>query len=163
MSAIGPPNFPTTPTVHTPLPPVDGLLTITIPKKAAAEPTVLAVNASMDEEEEKAADASSSSDAPHYTLSLSAPGISASELLVLANGDEGVLKVSGESRRTGARLSKSVRLPRDADATHASVSHVDGLLTITIPKKAASEPRTLTVTGAHEDGEATRAEEGVMV
>lgn len=51
-----------------------------------------------------------------------------------------MLKVSGETKRTGSRLAKrSFRLPRDADVANARAMHVDGILTVTIPKKPAAE------------------------
>jgi len=121
----------------------DGIITVAFPKKAPAEPTVIEVNASMDE-----ADVATTGDedAPKaYTLSISAPGIASSELLVVADNES--IKVRGQSARTGHRVARSLRLPRDADAAGATASHIDGLLTLSIPLKsaAASAARTLVV------------------
>jgi len=66
-----------------------------------------------------------------YMLSLSAPGVSAREVVLHVVG--GTFKLEVES--TTSRLSWSTQLPRDADAHAATATHVDGLLTVTFPKK----------------------------
>merc|ERR1719231_425425 len=96
----------------------------------------------MDAETEDETD-ESDVETPRYELTLPAPGVSACDLLVVA--DDQVLKVSGETRRTGASVLKSARMPRDADPTGATATHVDGVLTVSIPKKPVAEPRTLIV------------------
>jgi len=123
---------------------IDGVLTITLPKDdSRPEPQIIEVNGtSMDTESDEEAD-EAEQQAPRYVLTLPAPGVSACDLLVVA--DDQVLKVSGETRRTGASVRKSARIPRDADPTGASATHVDGVLTISIPKKPVAEPRTLIV------------------
>jgi len=42
-------------------------------------------------------------------------------------------------------VAKSLRLPRDADCSGATASHVDGLLTVIIPKKPPAEAKKLIV------------------
>ena len=49
---------------------------------------------------------------------------------------------SGKTERTGARVERAYTLPRDADAEHVSASHVDGILTLIIPRKCASVHKT---------------------
>merc|ERR1719420_615027 len=66
-----------------------------------------------------------------YVFTLSAPGVSAREvdLSVINN----TFKLETQSRTS--RLSWSTQLPRDADVDAATAKHVDGLLTVTFPKK----------------------------
>ena len=118
---------------------MDGLLTVTIPRKAEAAPRRIEVNAEVMEEEQDDEHAP----AP-YTLTLAAPGLSAADLEVTA--DEESLQVKGETERTGVRVApKRFELPRDADAERATATHVDGLLEITIPKKSPAEAKMLVV------------------
>lgn len=117
----------------------DGIVTVSFPKKPVevkgeAKATAVTVHDSVQGEAD---------DTAKYTLSIAAPGISATELAVAV--ENSVLKVTGRSTRSGAWLAKSFHLPRDADAAHTSASHVDGLLTITIPTKPKAEPRMLVV------------------
>jgi len=70
-----------------------------------------------------------------YLLTLSAPGV-AKEQVVLTETN-GVLKLILDSPNSSKTW--STRLPRDADATSAHGVHVDGILTITIPKKDFAE------------------------
>jgi len=120
----------------------DGLLTISIPIKPAAEPIEVGVStddAPMGDDETESDDEEAT-----YKLTLEAPGVAASDLAIVAK--DGVLSVSGVAKRTGAKFAKTYRLPRDADATWASASHVDGLLTISIPKReAAKETKVLAI------------------
>jgi len=111
----------------------DGLLTLTVPRKAAPEPTRrrIAVSATAD------AETAEDHDSRPYQLTVAAPGVAASDLEISAA--EGMLTVSGATERTGARLKKAFRLPRDADLERATAAHVDGLLTVSVPKKAAAE------------------------
>ena len=86
----------------------------------------------------------SDDDKATYKLTLEAPGVAASDLAIVAK--DGVLSISGTAKRTGAKFAKTYRLPRDADATWASAVHVDGLLTISVPKReAAKETKVLAV------------------
>jgi len=121
-----------------------GLLTVELPKKAEAEPARIAVStdAEMAEEVEQG-DAASTRP---YQLTLVAAGLAASDVEVVAE-ERGVLRVKGETARTGAKLARSFQLPRDADAQRATATHVDGILTITVPKKSAAAKRLLLPVG----------------
>jgi len=120
---------------------VDGLLTVTLPKKAEAEPTTVTVSMSADDEETE----SESTESPPYKLTLVAAGLSASDLVVTAS-ERGVLNIEGETKRTGSKIARSFKLPRDADSTLATACHVDGILTLTVPKKEAVAAKEILVT-----------------
>jgi len=69
-----------------------------------------------------------------FTLTLVAAGIAPADIELTVKGS--ALKVNGRSKRTGASLGPHVyKLPRNADATRVAASQVDGLLTVTFPKK----------------------------
>ena len=104
----------------------DGLITITIPKRAPAEPTMVPVST-----EPSTVDVT---DAPRYTLTIQAPGLAAVDLAVQIVEDGTVAKVSGETKRTGVRIDRSFRLPLDTAAAGTQASHIDGILTLSIPK-----------------------------
>lgn len=116
----------------------DGLVSITVPKKPEAAPTQIEVSATAPEET-----TDDGSDSLRYTLTLSLPGLAAADVSV--STADGVVTVSGETKRTGVRVAKSMRLPRDADCSGATASHVDGLLTLTVPKKPPAEAKKLIV------------------
>ena len=117
---------------------INGLLQLTVPVKPELAPMRIEVNHTP------ADIASDDEDSDGYTLTLAAPGIAASDVEILAK--DGLLQVTGETRRTGARVAKRVRLPRDADASAASATHVDGLLTVSVPKKSEAQvKKVLTV------------------
>jgi len=118
---------------------VDGILTVIIPRTPEAEPVVVPINAEAEEQEAEDTDAATKP----YTLTISAPGISPSDLLIVAEDE--ALKLVGETKRR--RIQKVFRLPRDADGAFASATVVDGIITITVPKKAA-EAKTLVVSPA---------------
>lgn len=105
----------------------DGLLQIQIPKKTIAEPTAITVKTVAEQCEVES----------EYTVTFAVPGISASDLKIVAKA--GALAVHGETKRTGARIAKTVRLPQDADAPRANATCIDGLLSIHIPKKSEDD------------------------
>jgi HSP20 family protein len=86
-----------------------------------------------------------------------APGVDASKLDVTV--DRGVLSISGERAATpqdeGARsysrerfsgsFRRAVSLPDDADASQVKASYRDGVLRISIARRAESQPRRITV------------------
>jgi len=116
----------------------DGVLTISVPKKAPARPVRIEIGAADDEttsDEEETA--------KPYTTTVVAPGFSAQDLEINAEGR--MIVVQGESKRTGTRLARRLSLPRDADVTAATAVHVDGILTLTVPKKSAAEPKRIAV------------------
>merc|ERR1719152_913220 len=105
-----------------------------------------------------------------YKLTLVAAGLSPADLSIRVERGH-VLKVTGETQRTGARVARTFRLPRDADEAAAHAAHVDGILTLTVPKKISpeakriaintTEPRAITKEAAAK--EAAEEEDGVMV
>merc|ERR1712146_39757 len=107
-----------------------------------------------------------------YKLTVVAAGVAASDLTWAA--EDGTLKICGETKRTGARFAgRSFRLPEDADATKARASHVDGILTVTVPKKpvTTAEAKHITVNASEDvameaddkSDENEEGEESVMV
>merc|ERR1719284_1870687 len=109
----------------------DGLITVSM-KRTKASTVQIGVNTAAGHEEDEEADDS-------YTLTIVAAGLALSI-------EDGVLTVKGQSARTASRLEKHVRLPRDAEASGAHASHVNGILTVSVPKKAAAaEPRRIPV------------------
>merc|ERR1719267_297920 len=119
---------------------VDGIIQITIPKKAPAEPMRVDVSTNH----EGAADESLEE---AYQVTVVAAGVAASDLDVRV--DDRMLTVRGESEKTGARVARRYVLPRDADAPATTAVHIDGVLTLTVPKKAAAEPKRVLVAGVH--------------
>merc|ERR1719408_164250 len=105
----------------------DGIVSLELPKKAEAAPLKISVTS------DAAPEANDSDDEKTYTLTYAVPGLAAADVDLSAA--DGVLQFKGETKRTGARIAKRVRLPRDADVAGASACHVDGLLTLTLPKK----------------------------
>ena len=140
----------------------DGLITVTVPKKEA-KATLIAVSAAdaerTDEEEEDA------SESRPYKLTLVAAGVAPADLAL--HVEHGVLEVKGETKRTGACLNRSFRLPRDADTANARAEHIDGILTVTIPKKLAVEAKRIKLIAPAADmqvnTEGVAEEEAVMV
>lgn len=114
----------------------DGLITVHVNKRPKPTPTHVAIGTTIASESESDDDAA-------YMLSLAAPGFAAADLAVSV--EDGVLSVSGESKRTGAHLERRARLPRDADVEQVTATHVDGMLTVRVPTKPAAEPRRVPV------------------
>lgn len=148
----------------------DGLITVSVPKKAAPEPARLPVHTISQPmpDAEQGGDADQDKQPP-YSLTVAAAGIAASDLTLsveAANniGGGSVLKVAGSSTKTGAYLDRLYRLPKDAETEKAHASHVDGLLTVLIPRKAAHEPTLIVVNGMPASASvAMEANEAVMV
>merc|ERR1719408_4756 len=103
----------------------DGIVSLTLPKKAEAAPLKITVTSDAAQE---ASDGDDDDDTT-YTLTYAVPGLAAADIDLSAA--DGVLQLKGETKRTGARVAKRVRLPRDADVAGMSACHVDGLLTLT--------------------------------
>lgn len=118
----------------------DGIITLTLPKKESAAPLSITVSSEMTDTEDH-----TEYHTEEYVFNLSAPGLAAADVEVVAARDDGVLTIKGETKRTGARMAKSVRLPRDADLSLARATHIDGLLTVSVPKKAPAEAKHLVV------------------
>lgn len=61
---------------------------------------------------------------------------------------EGELRVFAAERVHGS-FERSVRLPEFVDADRIEASFTNGLLTITVPKAQAAQPRKITIRGEH--------------
>jgi len=136
---------------------VDGVLTVHLPKKATET-----AGADADELEipvsavaMKKPDAEDHDASTHYHISANAAGIAAVDMTLKAQ--DGVLRVSGKTERTGASIERAYRLPRDVDVKLARASHVDGILRIELPKRPALPARYIEVTaGSKEEREPAR-------
>jgi HSP20 family protein len=65
--------------------------------------------------------------------------------------NEGELRVFAAERVHGS-FERSVRLPEFVNADRISASFANGLLTITVPKAEAAQPRKITIDVAREEG-----------
>jgi len=112
----------------------DGLITVTLPKKPVEPPMRIEVTgeAAMDDDE-------ATEPGTRYTLTVVAAGLAPSDLELSV--DKGVLTIKGETARTGSRIARTYRLPKDADVTSACATSVDGMLTVTVPKMAEEATR----------------------
>lgn len=140
---------------------VDGLLQVKLPK--------IEKNEAVETKQIIAADseATPTDDAPRYNVTIPAAGVAKSDLSITV--EAGVLKVSGETKRTGVRLvSRTFRLPRDADMDDVRASHVDGLLTVSVKKRAPPEAKQIEIRNEADDeaavaDEPNEADDAVMV
>jgi len=90
-----------------------------------------------------------------YTLSLNAAGVRAADIHLTIDGN--LLSVSGSTGTTGSRVPKQAyKLPRDADAEKAHATSIDGILTVTIPKKLVPTT-TIEILGAPTEKEEEEA------
>merc|ERR1719152_10801 len=121
----------------------DGLITVSLKKRRTTAAHV-AIEAAMPPLSDDKDDA--------YTLTIVAAGFAAADLKIIVE-DGSMLKVSGESKRTGARLERCVRLPRDADVDSIVAAHVDGILTVRAPTKPTAKPQSIRVNAAGADDE----------
>jgi len=113
----------------------DGLITVSVPKVIEQGPMKITVNAEATPVE--------GDDDDHYTLTVVAAGIAPSDLELSVESN--MLKVSGKSKRTGSSLERAYKIPRNADVRKAHASHIDGILTVTVPKKANEEAKRIEV------------------
>jgi HSP20 family protein len=88
-----------------------------------------------------------------------APGLDASKIDVTL--DRGVLRISGERNssipagdpkinvytreRSAGRFTRAVSLPDDVDSAHVHASYRDGVLQVSIPRRASAQPQRITV------------------
>jgi len=114
----------------------DGLITVSLKRRQPVRVSIAVSNMEGDS-------SSSDEEKDTYSLSLVAAGFSAADLNLSVEGS--VLKVDGESTRTGAHLRHRARLPRDADVKATFATHIDGILTVTVPKTPAAEPRRIAI------------------
>lgn len=103
-----------------------------------------------------------------YRVSIAAPGVAPADLNVVVHPDPRVheIELNGGSTVYGTTyaIDKRVHLPRDAEAKDAVVSLANGILTLTVPKRAAEEASTpakkmkLTIESPSEPAKAAEAE-----
>ena len=103
-----------------------------------------------------------------YRVSIAAPGVAPADLNVVVHPDPRVheIELAGGSTVYGTTyaIDKRVHLPRDAEAKDAVVSLANGILTLTVPKRAAEEASTpakkmkLTIESPSEPAKAAEAE-----
>lgn len=121
----------------------DGLITVNLKRCKPTSTHVAIDSVSADDES-----SDKETDDEAHTLSLVAAGFSAADLAL--SMEDGVLTLSGQSKRTGALLERRARLPRDVDVDKVSATHVDGILTVHMPTKPAAEPRRIAVNATAE-------------
>lgn len=94
-----------------------------------------------------------SSDDGAYRIAIELPGVEDKDIELTV--DEGVVTVKGEKRssreekgetwyfseRQYGAFSRSFRLPADADAGAVKADLKDGVLTVTVPRKAPAQPK----------------------
>jgi HSP20 family protein len=93
-----------------------------------------------------------------YELRLAAPGLKAEEFEITLH--KGVLTIAGKTEQAapeGARahmrelrfgsFSRSVKFPVEVNAEAITASLADGVLTISVPKAEAAQPKKITVQG----------------
>lgn len=93
-----------------------------------------------------------------YTVHAEIPGVRKEDMQIDINGDQVSIraevkrekeKKEGEkvlhSERTYGMVSRSFSLPTDVDAQGAIASYKDGVLELTLPKKASAQSRRLTI------------------
>merc|ERR1712146_445374 len=77
-----------------------------------------------------------------YRICVLAPGIRMQDIEVTVEGDLMVVKGS-----TGGRgVHQQIRLPRDAYSDKTTATHLDGVLTLDVPKRAATPARNIDIT-----------------
>ena len=96
-------------------------------------------------------------DADRYTVEASLPGFTADEIEVTV--DQGILRIAASKteeatqddaqyvireRRSG-KFYRAVRVPEGVDIDAATISHVDGVLQIDLPKDDAGQPKRLPI------------------
>jgi HSP20 family protein len=98
--------------------------------------------------------AEASSGADGYKITMELPGVNEEDIHLSV--DQGMVTIKGEkktereekgetwffSERQFGSFSRSFRLPADADEGAVKAALKDGVLTVTVPKKAAAEPGT---------------------
>ena len=100
-----------------------------------------------------------------YTVSAAVPGIKSEEIDIVV--EDGILTISGETKnsfehssdesedtpspkfhireRFYGSFNRKIRLPKDVDADAISASQEDGVLTISLGKSEAAQPKKITV------------------
>ncbi|MGB0850658.1 MAG: Hsp20/alpha crystallin family protein [Bacteroidia bacterium] len=90
-----------------------------------------------------------------FKLSLSLPGIAKEDISIKLEDD--ILKIKGERKRNkieGKSLvneikygtyNRSLRMPKSVDPNAIKAEHMNGILQITLTKKAETQPRNITI------------------
>jgi HSP20 family protein len=92
-----------------------------------------------------------------YVVRAEMPGLKADDLNISVAGNN--LSISGERKiasegqnvryhrreREGGTFNRVVALPGEVDAGKVEAKHVDGILTVVIPKAEAAKPKQITV------------------
>ena len=66
--------------------------------------------------------------------------------LASSNGDRAYMFAA---ERAGGSFERSVRLPEHVDADHIAATFANGLLTVTVPKAAAAQPRKILINSSN--------------
>lgn len=96
-------------------------------------------------------------DKENYFVRAELPGLSAAEINISVTGRN--LSISGERKipteeenvrchrreRDAGTFSRIIALPGEVDADKVAASHVNGILTVVIPKAEAAKPKQITV------------------
>lgn len=116
----------------------NGLIHVTVPKKQRLGPFKLELGSAPDQPD----------DGSRYRLTLEVAGIAPQDLSVTVQ--EGEVKLEGSSAPHGIRyaVNRRFHLPRDAEAAAATASLVDGILTISVPKRERPPAKQLTIEAA---------------
>ena len=82
-----------------------------------------------------------------YSMTITAPGVAATDISIESH--DGLLVVKGETTtdNTHASFAKAISLPPRCNLEAASATHVDGVLTITLPKADKPAPKRIAVNG----------------
>lgn len=104
------------------------------------------------------ADVTESRDA--YAVTLDAPGVTAGDLTLSV--EDGILRVQGTRRAPGVEdarvylaersfgsFDRAFRLPGTVDPEQVKAAFKDGVLTITLPKRAEAKSRRIEIQGLH--------------
>ena len=95
------------------------------------------------------------SDEKAYTLRVEVPGVEPDDVKLSVH--DGVLEVSGEKKRESedkeqhvterffGSFRRSMTLPEDADIDAVTAAHKNGVLTVSIPRKAESRERVIAI------------------
>ena len=85
-----------------------------------------------------------------YHITLAAPGLRTNDLSISI--ENGVLQFKGETKsdRCHVAISRSLRLPKDADFVSDKVetAHVDGIISVHVPRRVQPSPRILNILAA---------------
>lgn len=114
----------------------DGVLTLTVPKKEEGKPFTIPITA-----------AEPPADSEDLSLSLDIPGVKVADLKVVFH--KGELLIAAERKKKGDAVSKIRRMftlkESAIEALKMKAYLIDGVLTITVPKKAAKPAKKIAI------------------